>query len=156
AWTTERTFPVAWEITAKNVPPGTAMFRLAPHDLLRPAGTGAALGVRRELSVKDGAAAVEDLLRRTDAAGAPPGDHPGAGLEGVFRGQPVRDTTPINIYRAPDTVAYYTPPAREAKVEVRSEAHMGHLAILLDCSGSMGPRDPKNPRRYDQALAVLR
>src|SRR5262249_60992163 len=85
-----------------------------------------------------------------------PADRADAVLEGVFRGQPVRDTTPINIYRAPDTVAYYTPPAREAKVEVRSEAHMGHLAILLDCSGSMGPRDPKNPRRYDQALAVLR
>jgi hypothetical protein len=85
-----------------------------------------------------------------------------AELEVLYRGQRINVKTPIHIYRTPDTIVHEYPPVPETgaiAVRVDENAYQGSLAIVLDCSGSMGVEgdyDARTPCKYHDATSALR
>jgi hypothetical protein len=88
-------------------------------------------------------------------------------LHGFFRGQRLEATTPVDIYPVPDQITYQYPPPPRASIAVQAPkaaeeafgAGMGALAIVLDCSGSMGELKDSdfNPKtKYNEATKALR
>src|SRR5262249_55780617 len=75
-------------------------------------------------------------------------------LEGVYRGQQITPTMPIHLHIGADTIVRHRPPPPVAKIAARADEDvpLGTLTIVLDCSGSMGP---KLEARYGQAIKIL-
>ena len=87
-------------------------------------------------------------------------------IEGFFRGRTIVKPVAIEIYRQPDRVASTSPPLASTAIAVRADPRLldrlgygsGAVAIVLDCTGSVGPPDRKNPfdnRPYDKELNAL-
>jgi Caspase domain len=104
-------------------------------------------------------------------AGSPPTTpvaHEGAfRVTGFFRGRTAPTDAEVNVYPLPDRVAVTTPGLTSTAVAVRADPRIrarygfgtGAVAIVLDCSGSLGPPDRKNPTDpglYPEALKALR
>src|SRR5262249_35867366 len=86
-------------------------------------------------------------------------------VSGFFRGRALAAATPVDFYHVPDRAAVYAPLPQTVGLAVRADLNAqnrygfgtGAVAVLLDCSGSMG-RDPKDPTSvglYPDALAAL-
>jgi hypothetical protein len=86
-------------------------------------------------------------------------------VSGFFRGRTYNASTPIDFYPAPDRAAVVAPLSPAVSLAVRADVRAmkrygfgtGAVAIVLDCSGSMG-RDPKDPMSvglYPAAVAAL-
>ncbi len=87
-------------------------------------------------------------------------------VTGFFRGRTLATNVGVDVYRLPDSVAVTTPGLTSTAVAVRADLRVrdkygwgtGAIAIVLDCSGSLGPPDPKNPKDrglYPDALQAL-
>lgn len=93
-----------------------------------------------------------------------------ATLRGVYRGQVLTQRTPGRIHRVPDVVVVQPPVPPRAALAVRAtpEIHEqfgpnnGAIAVVLDCSGSMGPDKAgfvwsrTTECKYHQATRALR
>jgi hypothetical protein len=87
-------------------------------------------------------------------------------FHGLFRGQPLRLETRLLIHPVAETVVTSHPMPATASLAVRAprEAHAdlgtsrGALTIVLDCTGSMGPRkgQPVESSKYYEATEALR
>jgi hypothetical protein len=88
-------------------------------------------------------------------------------FQGVFRGQRIEQICRVNLYPLPDIALVNLAPPQTGSVAVRASkdvmsrfgASTGHIALVLDCSGSMGPPvgQPYTPTtKYNEALAALR
>jgi hypothetical protein len=83
-------------------------------------------------------------------------------LHGLFRGQPIVLETPVTIHPSPEIIVRQFPPPPRASVAVRSQrtthtrvaSAQGAVAFVLDCSGSMRPRDPNRPDDSRWSLAL--
>jgi hypothetical protein len=87
-------------------------------------------------------------------------------LTGFFRGRTTEKTIPVEFHRLPDRVIASAPPLESTAIAVRADPRIrarygygvGAVAIVLDCSGSMGPVDRKNPLDrglYPEAMRAL-
>lgn len=87
-------------------------------------------------------------------------------LHGLFRGQRISSETRIRLYPLPDVAVYQTPPPTDANLAVRAAPSIlrrfgstnGTVAIVLDCSGSMGPPPGQafGPNtKYNESLRAL-
>lgn len=73
-------------------------------------------------------------------------------VAGFFRGRSFNAPTPVDFYAVPDNAAVSVPLPQTVGLAVRADVRAmkrygfgtGAVAIVLDCSGSMG-RDPKDP-----------
>jgi hypothetical protein len=88
-------------------------------------------------------------------------------VRGLYRGQRLEKPTRLDLYPLADTIVYRQPLPRTGSVTVRGERDelaqfglsTGSLAIVLDCSGSMGPPEGQAwgpTTKYNEALAALR
>ncbi len=87
-------------------------------------------------------------------------------LHGRFRGQQITSLVPIRLHLTPDvTRASYAPP-QKASVAIRADPSLhrkygdgnGSVAVVLDCTGSMGPPDGSTfsaTTKYAEATAAL-
>ena len=86
-------------------------------------------------------------------------------VAGFFRGRTLDASTPVDFYAVPDRAAVSGPLPQTVGLAVRADVRAmkrygfgtGAVAIVLDCSGSMG-RDPKDPTSIDlyaEALVAL-
>ena len=92
---------------------------------------------------------------------------PAIRLNGRFRGQVLRRETPIAIHPTPEIVVTSDPPPPTASIAVRADAELlrrygrsegGALAIILDCSGSMGPppgSPPESPSKFREVTKAV-
>lgn len=70
-------------------------------------------------------------------------------LHGVFRGQVLSGQLPVRLYLTPDVVKSKYGPSDEADIAIRADSALhqkygdgnGAVAIVLDCTGSMGPAE---------------
>jgi hypothetical protein len=86
-------------------------------------------------------------------------------LHGFFRGQPLDARVPVEVQPFPERVYYEYPAPRTRAVVVRADRRLqeefgpgaGAVAIVLDCSGSMGAdeKDPKAPTKFDEVARAL-
>jgi len=86
-------------------------------------------------------------------------------VSGFFRGRTLDAATALDFYPAPDRAALSAPPPPGVSIAVRADLNArkrygfasGAVAIVLDCSGSMGrdPKDPKSVGLYPKAVAAL-
>jgi hypothetical protein len=85
---------------------------------------------------------------------------------GFFRGRTLERSVPVDFYRLPDRIAATAPPLKGTAIAVRADPRIrakygfgtGAVSIVLDCSGSLGPADRKNPLDrglYARALKAL-
>jgi hypothetical protein len=82
-------------------------------------------------------------------------------LNGRYRGRILRQETPVEVFPQPDIIIRKQPLPERASVAVRAAPEVqerfglttGHLAIVLDCSGSMAPGDTAKAGK--QAVGVL-
>jgi len=86
---------------------------------------------------------------------------------GLFRGQRLQRETRIDLYPLPETTVFEQPAPARGGVAVRGDeeviarfgASNGAIAIVLDCSGSMGPPAGEEygpATKYAEALQALR
>ena len=86
-------------------------------------------------------------------------------VHGYFRGQILEDNTPVELHPLAAKVYYEYPLPLTRAVAVRTTPQLqasfgdgtGSIAIVLDCSGSMGS-DPQNPMaksKFDETTAAL-
>ena len=88
-------------------------------------------------------------------------------ISGFFRECRTFDTSvPVDIYRLPDRIAATAPGLTTTAIAIRADSESrkkcgygtGAVAVVLDCSGSLGPVDRKNPKDkglYADALRAL-
>ena len=87
-------------------------------------------------------------------------------ITSFFRGRLATTDVPVDLYRLPDRIAVKTPGLKSIAVAMRAHPRVrgrfglgrGVVAIVLDCSGSLAPPDPKNlsdPGLYPQAVKAL-
>jgi hypothetical protein len=87
-------------------------------------------------------------------------------IVGFFRGRTMEKPVPVDIYRLPDQVAATSPGLTSTAIAVRADRYVrakygfgtGAVSIVLDCSGSLGPTNRKNPLDrglYPKALKAL-
>ncbi|HTN74991.1 MAG TPA: hypothetical protein VL096_07080, partial [Pirellulaceae bacterium] len=87
-------------------------------------------------------------------------------LSVYYRGRHVGRTVPVDVYLQPETLVRITPPLTQASIVTVAAADLQHefgeghgsIAIVLDCSGSMGskPGEPFSATtRYAKASAAL-
>ena len=87
-------------------------------------------------------------------------------IVGFFRGRTIEKSVPVDIYRLPDRIASTGPSLTSTAIAVRADPRIrakygygsGTVAVVLDCSGSLGPVDRKNPKDrglYSTALEAL-
>jgi hypothetical protein len=89
-------------------------------------------------------------------------------VEGRYRGQKFVERTDLTVHPVPDIVVTRPPPPPTGDVLVEADPGLvarygrnegGALAIVLDCSRSMGPRrgqPPDGPSKYREATEALR
>ncbi len=83
-------------------------------------------------------------------------------VAGFFRGRTLDASTPVDFYAVPDRAAVSVPLPQTVGLAVRADVRAmkrygfgtGAVAIVLDCSGSMG-RDPKDPASIDLYAEAL-
>jgi hypothetical protein len=87
-------------------------------------------------------------------------------IAGFFRGRSIEKSVPVDIYRVPDRIAATSPGLASTALAIRADADTrikcgygtGAVAVVLDCSGSLGPVDRKNHNDkglYADALRAL-
>lgn len=87
-------------------------------------------------------------------------------LCGLYRGQPLRLKVPVRLHLAADRLQSRFPPPEKADLAVRASPELhrrfgegnGAVAIVLDCTGSMGPAKGKpfdHKNKYAEALDAL-
>lgn len=87
-------------------------------------------------------------------------------IVGFFRGRILEKPVPVDIYRVPDQISATAPALNTTAIAVRADPRIrkkygfgvGAVSIVLDCSGSMGPtdrKDPSNKGLYSEALRAL-
>ena len=96
--------------------------------------------------------------------GAPP---PLIRLHGRFRGQVLHCEIPLTIAPTPEIVVRNDPPPPSASIAVQADTDLlrrygrseeGALAIILDCSGSMGPpvnSPPDSPSKFREVIRAV-
>ena len=112
------------------------------------------------------------MIHRADSL--PDGDGPAAAphedktevvLNGFFRGQTPEARAAVAVEPIPERVYYELPPPRTRALSVRADRRLqdqfgagaGAVAVVLDCSGSMGvdETNPTAPTKLDQAARAL-
>lgn len=172
--TNERRIPIDYHLQKAQesgwVPPGFPVVWLETGKFLQVSeDTG-----RRVLETTDKQASSALTFEFTPSSeGEPPrvprADRTSATLRGIYRGQRIEKVTPINLHRLPETIVYQQPVTIRSGMAVRAapQVHQqfapdnGAIAIVLDCSGSMGPKegvkyDRNTPCRYHEATAGLK
>ena len=174
--------PVAWLVPdggvclrdeASGFGPGAEARRDVPIDLPPPAD-GEGLRAAR-LGPVDGRPAglvgfprVEQAARQPGSIRRPEVVRGGLRLEGRYRGQVLRRRTRVEIHPTPEILVTRGPAPPTGEVAVQADPALiarfgrnegGALAVVLDCSGSMGP--PTNgpsdaPSKYREVTAALR
>jgi hypothetical protein len=87
-------------------------------------------------------------------------------IHGFFRGRMIETSVPVEVYRLPDRIATTNPGLNTTAIAVRADPRIrakygfgtGAVAVVLDCSGSLGPVDRKNPLDrglYPEAIKAL-
>jgi hypothetical protein len=86
-------------------------------------------------------------------------------VAGFFRGRALDTSTSVDFYAVPDRAAVTTPLPQTVSIAFRADGNarkryglgLGAVAIVLDCSGSMGrdPNDPKSVGLYPEAVDKL-
>jgi len=86
-------------------------------------------------------------------------------VAGFFRGRSFNASTPVDFYAVPDSTAVNVPLPQTVSIAVRADVRAtklygygtGAIAIVLDCSGSMGrnPKDPFSVGYYPEAVDAL-
>ncbi len=89
-------------------------------------------------------------------------------VSGFFRGRTLSEkdgSTPVDFYAIPDRAAVSMPLPQTVDLAVRADLNAlkrygfgtGAVAVVLDCSGSMGrdPKDPKSVANYPAAVDTL-
>ncbi len=87
-------------------------------------------------------------------------------VNGFFRGRFSVSDAEVNVFPLADRIAVVSPGLNSTALAVRADSNVrqklgfgsGAVAIVLDCSGSLGPPDRKsltNPGLYPQALKAL-
>jgi hypothetical protein len=110
---------------------------------------------------------VSPLLQQAEAnpPATPQADPTTLTFTGVFRGQKIQQVVRVNLYPLPDITVRALPPPQTGSVAVRAAkevmtrfgASTGHIAIVLDCTGSMSAVTPgSTTTKYAEALAALR
>jgi hypothetical protein len=175
--TSEQQFTVRFNIGPEkgaNVPEGYPVAWLDIGPNLRPVGTQATQRLVRHVG---GDKAPEVLTyditspvltsAEEEPPAAPTVEQTSLTLRGYFRGQRLTKLTPVDLFPLADNVRAELPLPRMGSVAVRAPADVqkrfgagnGAVAIVLDCSGSMGvqPDQPwtKNVK-YAEATAALR
>lgn len=88
-------------------------------------------------------------------------------VRGLFRGQQLAITTPVELYAAAETTAAVLPLPQRGSLAVRADARLqeqfgqahGTIVVVLDCSGSMGPPNGESfgkATKFAEATAALR
>lgn len=172
--TSERRIPIEYRLEKAQatgwVPPGYPVVWLETGKFLQASeDTG-----RRVLETGDKQSSSALAFEFTPSSeGEPPrvpkADKTSATLRGLYRGQRIEKATPINLHRLPETVVYSQPVMLKSGIAVRAapQVHQqfapdnGAVAIVLDCSGSMGPKegvkyDRDTPCKYHEATGALK
>jgi hypothetical protein len=128
----------------------------------------------REVAADRPAGLITCTLRSPQLAEAELRLPPTAGVErtaltvhGLFRGQRLTATTPIELHLAPQTTFAMLPLPDRGSLAVRADAALhqkfgqanGTVAIVLDCSGSMGPARGETfgrTTKFAEATAALK
>lgn len=88
-------------------------------------------------------------------------------VRGLYRGQPIERITAVGLHPLPQTQVVQLPVRSPPKVAVRTDKSIqqlygssrGAVALVLDCSGSMGPADGQAftaDTKYAEAVRALR
>jgi hypothetical protein len=169
--TSERTVTLSYKLVPTGeVPAGFPVLGLEPDKLLQTEALG-----RKALQTngKDSSRALDfafTMPRDETPRRVPRIDHANAALRGVFRGQPIDLTSTLNLHRWPEIITYHQDLTGPPGLAVRADPFLqeqygpnrGVIAIVLDCTGSMGVdlskvRYTKNtPCKYHQATAALK
>ena len=87
-------------------------------------------------------------------------------IVGFFRGRTLEKLVPVEFYRLPDQISATVPALTTTAIAVRADPRtrkkygfgVGAVSVVLDCSGSLGPPDRKDPTSkglYSEALRAL-
>lgn len=151
-------FPVFW------VDPGRDLQSLVPqagHRIVQPIGSQTEAPILCTFASPRLSQAEESPLP------APRVEHSTCGVRGLFRGQRFEMETALDLHLLPDLVAGRHPVPAGASVSVRAQdavadrlgTSSGAIAIVLDCSGSMGPAAGQSwgpSTKYREATQALR
>jgi hypothetical protein len=173
--TSEQRLDLRYRLVAK----GKGLPAGFPVVWMDPPGKGLTLQAKRgrQVTETDGQtvkSAIPFQLERTDTKSqslVP--DQTAANLRGLYRGQQIGQRTPINIYHAPDILVAEHFDNVPGGLAVRADDALrerfapqnGALAIVLDCTGSMGvdeqfmknnPYTRATPCKYHNATTALR
>jgi hypothetical protein len=171
-FTSEDTFPVRYRLTlvgATPAPIGVPVVWVKPGDELTVSQP--AQGRRQLLPLSAGVLATTLTSKLLAESEAKPPPRPSAvesslTVHGLYRGQKLDRTTPVQLHPLAQTIVTTHPTPAMASVAVRSPkeiqeqhgASKGAVAIVLDCSGSMGPLrgQPKESSKFAEAAASVR
>ena len=167
--TSERAVQVAAQIeppAGAKFRPGYAVLRVDSSPQLNAVFNGD--GAQWVAELKPQAPSVAVPLRITQNVSAvPPSSYQEmarVNAHGFFRGQILEEGTPVELHPLASKVYYEYPLPVTRAVAVRTTPDLqsfgdgtGSLAIVLDCSGSMGsdPKNPKDKTKWDEALQAL-
>jgi hypothetical protein len=175
-WTTEKSIDLDIELgpmMGGSLPPGQVQIQINPGaELARPEAV--ALQRRKiDLIANGGEAGKKSALINLLSPLVERGQDPSAsvaystvqtqvGISALFRGQRVEVLAPINLHTTPPQINTTIPPAGKATMAMRATAEAlgdsgqarGSIAIVVDCSGSMGPTSD-NPGKIDQVATAL-
>lgn len=171
--TTERDFPLKYRLQPVNElaapPSGFPVVWMKPGPLLQPTIPGEVQRQMAFFSAKTatliGASFVNPLASEKKA-GDPKVVETYFTANALFRGQQIEQTTTIQFHPLAQIVKVVHPLPKASSVTVRSTkaiqetygSSAGHIAIVLDCSGSMGPPKGKtdlNDTKFAAAVQTL-
>ncbi len=147
-------FPVVW------LEPGRDLSAEGPSSALRaavPFGADGSPPIR-------GTVASESIRRAEEhPPEAPRVEGSAIGLRGLYRGQVIKLDTAVSVHPLAENILVQVPPPTRANVTVRADRDVlsrygssgGSLAIVLDCSGSMGAKQGP-PAKFQEATKALR
>ena len=175
ALTSEVELPAAWTLApapGAYIPPCLPSFCLESSAAVQAAFAGDHASWIADLSGNRAADPIDSVIRRADVLPESDG-HPAAPkreqaevvLHGFFRGQSLEARVQVEIEPIPQRVYYELPPPRGRALSIRADHRLqeqfgpggGAVAIVLDCSGSMGADEthPQAPRKWDLATRAL-
>jgi hypothetical protein len=163
AVTSEPRFAIDYQLQAGTdalTIPGFPVFRVEADQPLQPVSPEPGTRLVWPLAVDRPTAPIRCVVGSPGSAleegpGAPSGQGPSQGapraptrvlLHGMFRGQRIEQATPVDLSPVPERVVYQVPMPPRASIAVRTPEKVqaqfgeggGAIAIVLDCSGSMG------------------
>ncbi len=177
SFTSEQRFGLDYRVApaeGAEVPPGFPVVRVEPGKFLEVTDPAAGPRLPREIGAAAAAAGLKVQMRSPvllEAEAKPPRvprpESTTLSIHGLYRGQRLQRDTRIELYPLADVITYRQPLPEQGSVAVRADeatisrygASNGAIAIVLDCSGSMGPPTGEvygPATKYAEALSALR